>query len=79
MIAINLEFYGCPLIFDSGIVGKILHIAEEYNGEMGFVLTFREMKLDANEYKYFLLKGEEGKEHYQNQMRIAYKWINIVQ
>ena len=68
---INLEFYGCPLAFDSGIVSKIVHIAEEYNGEMGFVLTFKTMKLDADDYKYFIIRCEDGEEHYQNQMRIT--------
>ncbi|WP_343615943.1 hypothetical protein [Flavobacterium sp.] len=74
----RLEFYDCPIIFDSGIIGKKIQIAEEYKGEMSFVIVFREMKLDVDDYNYFIIKGEEGKEHYQNQIRIAYKRMEIV-
>ncbi len=68
-----LTFSGCPLIFDSGIIGQKIKIAEEYNGEMGFVIGLKSDGLDADNYRYFMLKGKEGKEYYQNQIRIACK------
>lgn len=75
---IRVEFYDCPLVFDSGIMGKNIQIAEEYNGEMSFVIVFKENKLNVDDYKFFILKGEEGNEHYQNQMRIAYKTMEVI-
>nr|WP_315238659.1 hypothetical protein [uncultured Flavobacterium sp.] len=75
---IRIEFYNCPLVFDSGIIGKKVLVAERYKGEMSFVLVFREMKLDVDDYKYFIIKGQEGLEHYQNQIRIAYQSMEII-
>ena len=72
-----LNFFECSLAFDSGIVGKVVQKAEEYGGEMGFVLALREMNLSADDYKYFMLKGEGGKEHNQNLLRIAFKFFEI--
>jgi hypothetical protein len=76
---VRLEFYDCPLIFDSGLIGKNIQVAEEYKGEMSFVIVFRELKLDVDDYSFFILKGEQGSEHYQNQMRIAYKRMEIIE
>ena len=42
----RLEFHECPLIFDSGIVGKKVQIAEKYKGEMSFVIVFKELKYE---------------------------------
>ncbi|TDW52802.1 hypothetical protein EV144_1011495 [Flavobacterium sp. 270] len=75
---IRIQFNNCPLVFDSGIIGKKVKVAEQYRGEMSFVLVFREMKLDVDDYRYFMLKGEEGNEHYQNQIRIAYQSFEII-
>jgi len=72
-----LTFSECSLIFDSGIIGQKIKIAEEYNGEMGFVIGLKSIGLDADDYKYFLLKGEDGQEHYQNQIRIACKSFEV--
>jgi hypothetical protein len=75
----RIEFYDCPLVFDSGVIGKIVHIAEGYSGEMSFVILFREMGLDSEDYSYFMIKGEEGIRHSQNQMRIAYKRLGLIE
>jgi len=75
-----IEFYDCLLVIDTGIINTEIEIAEEYEGEMGFIVGFREMKLPYSEYdncKYFILKGKGRDEHYQNQIRIAYKHCKL--
>ncbi|AFK03010.1 hypothetical protein Emtol_1868 [Emticicia oligotrophica DSM 17448] len=72
-----LVFHDCPLVFDSGIIGKIVKNLNDYKGEMSFVIVFREMNLDVDEYNFFLIKGDGGKEHFQNEIRIAYKTIEV--
>ncbi|URM35545.1 hypothetical protein [Flavobacterium anhuiense] len=73
----SLIFYDCPVSFDTGIIGKEIRIVNEYSGEMSFVIVFREMKLNSEDYNYFIIKGEDGERHSQNQIRIAYKRIEF--
>ena len=75
-----IEFYECLLSIDTGIINTEIESAEEYGGEMGFIVAFREMKLPYKEYDdrmYFIIKGKGRKEHYQNQIRIACKRMEI--
>lgn len=73
----SLNFRGCPLAIDTGIIGQKIRVAEEYSGEMGFVLELKKMKLDVDDFKYFILEGRKGEEWYQNKLRIAYKYYEI--
>ncbi|URM35547.1 hypothetical protein [Flavobacterium anhuiense] len=73
----NLIFYNCPLVFDAGMIGKKILLLQEYKGEMSFVIVFKEMKLDVDDYNYFIIKGEEGSKHYENQIRIAFERMEI--
>lgn len=74
-----LIFYDCPVVIDTGIIGKEITIANEYEGEMSFIIMFREMKLiNTDDYNYFIIQGEEGERHSDNQLRIAYKKVEFI-
>lgn len=76
--SIMLLFKDCVLVYDGGIIGDKIIYASEYSGEMGFVLDFRERKLNVEDYKFAILKGAED-EFPRHQIRIAYKSIEVRQ
>ncbi len=75
----TLLFIDCPMFMDSGIIGRKVIDIKFYNGEMGFTLTFNEMKISSSEddYKYCYINTSDENPFTENRLRIAFKTFEI--
>ncbi|NJO01403.1 MAG: hypothetical protein HC880_06685 [Bacteroidia bacterium] len=74
----SITFLDSPMFIDSGIIGGTIRTAKKYSGEMGFVISFREMKINSEAYQYcYLNVSEEYSFSQKNRLRIAYKDLRV--
>jgi len=73
-----ITFNECLLIYNNGIEGHVISLAEEYNGEMGFVLDARVHRIDIEEYRYFRFTDNNEDWQLKKQIRIMCKSFDII-
>lgn len=73
-----VKFNECAISFDLGITGHIVSYVSD-RGTLGMTLELKKMKLNPEDYNYFLISRDIEDYDNKNELIISYKNFEIVE